>query len=162
MPDSNINRCQIYKHGTGFSFCLKTLLNVLGSKTAWSTVDLPRQYPACSVRNGESIMGWTRAGVNKPFEDLIGTQSKEIVRLLFGSSLSFQDFGIATAKAFLQILGIMRWCKEEERKPHNQDFMAVPAWMISSGHIESDPGAFPSFVFWRAAADFAAVKLSEH
>ena len=29
-PDCVINRCQIYKHGTGLSFYFKTALNVLG------------------------------------------------------------------------------------------------------------------------------------
>ena len=29
VPDSVISRCQIYKHGTGLSFCFKTVLDVL-------------------------------------------------------------------------------------------------------------------------------------
>ena len=50
------------------------------------------------------------------------------------------------------------WRKQQERKPHNQDLEAAPAWMISFGHVELVPGALPRFVFERAAANSATVK----
>ena len=75
--------------------------------------------------------------------------------------LSFEGFGIAATRALLQTFGILRWHKQEEKKPHNHDFKAALAWMISSGHIESGPGALPSLVFYRAAANSAAVKSRE-
>ena len=60
----------------------------------------------------------------------------------------FEGFEIATTTALLQALGILRWRKQEERKPHNQDLKAaVPAWMIRFGHLESSSGALPGFVF---------------
>ena len=43
--------------------------------------------------------------------------------------------------------------QQEERKPHNQNFSAAPAWVISSGQIESGPGAFPGFRCLRAKAN---------
>ena len=57
--------------------------------------------------------------------------------------------------------GILRWPRQEERKPHNQDFSVAPAWVISSGQIESGPGVFPGFRCLRAAANSREVKLSE-
>ena len=50
------------------------------------------------------------------------------------------------------------WRKQQERKPHNQDFGAAPTWMISSGHVELVPGVLPRFVFERATANSATVK----
>ena len=51
--------------------------------------------------------------------------------------------------------------KQEERKPRNQDFKAVPAWIISSGQIESGLGAFPGLTCWRAAANSLDEKSPE-
>ena len=70
-------------------------------------------------------------------------------------------FGIVTTGALLQILGILSWCKQEERKSRNQDFRAAPAWSIKSGKIESGPGALPGFKCWRAAVNSLCEKLSE-
>ena len=78
-------------------------------------------------------------------------------RKLFGSSLDFEGIGVATTRSLLQTLSILRWHKQEERKQHNQEFKAAPAWMISSRHIKSGPRDLPGFVFWRAAANCAAV-----
>ena len=50
---------------------------------------------------------------------------------------------MVTTSALLQILGIFSGRKQEERKPHYQDFRAAPAWSMSSGQIESGPGALP-------------------
>ena len=47
--------------------------------------------------------------------------------------------------SFLQILGILSRRKQEEMKSRNQDFKAAPAWSISSGQMESGPGALPGF-----------------
>ena len=76
-------------------------------------------------------------------------------------STGFFGFGIATTSALLQTLGILSWRKQEERKPRNQDFKAVPAWIISSGQIESGPGAFPGLTCWRAAANSLDEKSPE-
>ena len=46
-------------------------------------------------------------------------------------------------------------------KSRNQDFKAAPAWIISSGQMESGPGALPDFKCWRAAANCLCEKLSE-
>ena len=72
-------------------------------------------------------------GVDK---DLIGdTNQRDRTIALWGSSLSFD---IATARALLQTLGILRRRKQKKRKTRNQDFKAAPEWMISSGHIDSE------------------------
>ena len=75
--------------------------------------------------------------------------------------MGFPGFGIATTSALLQILGILSRRKQEERKSHNQDFKAAPAWSISSGQMESGPRALPGFKCWRAAANSLCEKLSE-
>ena len=81
-------------------------------------------------------------GVDKPIEDLVGHRAEISV---FGSSTGFAGFGIATTSALLQILGILSRRKQEEMKSRNQDFKAAPAWTISSGQMESGPGALPGF-----------------
>ena len=65
--------------------------------------------------------------------------------ILINNSLSFVGFGIAIISALLQILEILSQCKQEKRKSCNQDFKAAPAWTISSGQMESEPGALPGF-----------------
>ena len=41
MPDSIINPCQIYKHGTNLSFCFITFHIVLSKQNSLIPVDLP-------------------------------------------------------------------------------------------------------------------------
>ena len=65
------------------------------------------------------------------------------------------------ASVLLQILGILSRRKQEERKSRNQDFKAAPAWSISSGQMESDPGALPGFKCWMTAVNSLCEKLSE-
>ena len=48
-----------------------------------------------------------------------------------------------TTNALLQTFGFLSWCKQEERKPRSQDFKLGPAWIKSSGQIDSGPGALP-------------------
>ena len=66
-----------------------------------------------------------------------------------------------TTSALLQILEILSQHKQEERKLHNQDFKATPAWIISSGQMESGPGALPGFKCWRAAVNSLCKKVPE-
>ena len=81
--------------------------------------------------------------------------------IIFGSPTGFPGFGIATTSALLQILKILSWRKQEERKSCNQDFKEAPAWSISSEQMESGPGALLGFKCWRAAANSLCEKLSE-
>ena len=63
---------------------------------------------------------------------------------------------IATARALLQIFEILNWCKQKERKSlglENQDFKTAPAWIISSGKMESGPRALSGFKCWMAAVN---------
>ena len=78
-----------------------------------------------------------------------------ISRLNINKSLGYIDLpvGTATTSALLQILGILRWCRQEDRKPRSQDFKPAPAWIISSEQMESGPGALPGVKCWRAAAN---------
>jgi len=39
--------------------------------------------------------------------------------------------GLPKLLMLCQTLGILGWRKQEERKPHNQNFKTVPGWMIS-------------------------------
>ena len=75
--------------------------------------------------------------------------------------MGFAGFGIATTSALLQILQILNRRKQEERKSRNQDFKPAPAWSISSGQMESGPGALPGFKCWREAVNSLCEKLSE-
>ena len=68
---------------------------------------------------------------------------------------------IVTTSALLQIVGILRFCKQEERNSHNQDFISEPAWSINSGKMESGPVAFPGFRCWRADVNSFTVKSLE-
>ena len=68
---------------------------------------------------------------------------------------------MATTSALLQILGILSRRKQEERKSRSQELKAAPAWTISSGQMESGPGALPGLECWRAAANSLCEKLSE-
>ena len=75
--------------------------------------------------------------------------------------MGFAGLGIVTTSALLQILGVLSWCKQEERKSHNQDFKAAPAWSISSKQMKSGPEALPGFKYWRAAVNSLCENLSE-
>ena len=46
-------------------------------------------------------------------------------------------------------------------KSRNQDFKAAPAWSITSGKMESGPGALPGFKCWREAVNSLCEKLLE-
>ena len=71
--------------------------------------------------------------------------------------MSFENYGVVTTKTLRETLGILRWRKQEE----NMYFKVAPAWITSSGHMESDPVALPSIVLRRAAANSVIVKLPE-
>ena len=82
--------------------------------------------PSLLVRE-QWINNWFDAGVDKPLGKLIGDTEQRYWS--FGSPMSFISFGIVTASALLQIVEILSHRKQEL---HNQYFMAVPAWIISS------------------------------
>ena len=119
-------------------FASKQSLMFWVSKTA----DLPRRNSACSARAVDIDDGFDTV-VDKPFEDLMGTQSKEIGKLLLEFSSGLEDFEIVTTRALLQALGILKRCEQKERKPRNQYFKAALVRMISSSsrHTESGRGA---------------------
>ena len=75
--------------------------------------------------------------------------------------MGFVGFGIITTSALLQILEILSQRKQEERKSCNQDFKAALAWSISSGQMESEPGALPGFKCLRVAVNSLCEKVSE-
>ena len=75
--------------------------------------------------------------------------------------MGFIGFGIATTSALLQILEILSRRKQEEKTSRKQDFKAASAWIISSGQMESGPGALPGFKCWREAVNSLCEKMSE-
>ena len=87
----------------------------------------------------------------EPLENLAGDAKQGDRTIAFRVLYRLLELGIATVSALLQTFVILMWCSQEKRKPHNQDFNADPAWVISSGKIESGPGAFPGFRRLRAA-----------
>ena len=99
--------------------------------------------------------------VDQSFEDLVGDTEQGDGAVALGSPTGLFGFGIATTSALLQTLEILSWRKQEKRKPRNQDFKAVPAWIVSSGQIESGPGAFPGLTCWRPAANSLDEKSPE-
>ena len=46
-------------------------------------------------------------------------------------------------------------------KSRNQDFKPATAWSISSGQMESGPGALPGFKCWSVAVNSLCEKVSE-
>ena len=68
---------------------------------------------------------------------------------------------MATTNALLQIFGSFSWCMQEERKLLSQDFRAAPAWIISSGHMESGPRALPGFSIYRDLTNSSGEKSPE-
>ena len=84
-------------------------------------------------------------GVDKPLEDLVADTERRYLLITLLVPTGFPGFEIATTSALLQILGILSRRKQEERKSRNQDFKAAAAWIISSGQMESGPGALPGF-----------------
>ena len=58
----------------------------------------------------------------------------------------------------VDILGILRLCKQEERYSHKQDFISEPAWNINSEQMESGPAAYPGFRCWRVDVSSSTVK----
>ena len=50
---------------------------------------------------------------------------------------------------------------QEERKQCSQNFKPGPAWIKSSGQVESGPGSLPGFKWWKATANSLGEKSSE-
>ena len=78
-----------------------------------------------------------------------------------GSRLGFESLGITTTSALPQTFGILSWRKQEKRNPRSQDFKPGPAWIKSSGQIESGPGALPGFKGCRVAVNSLEEKSQE-
>ena len=141
MPDSVVSSCQIDKHGTSLLLGLKQFLNVL-SKQNSLIHGLPSPSEPSLLPREKWVNNRLNSSVYEPLEDLVGDTKQGDRTIAFGFSTGFLGLGIATTSALLQTFGILRWRRQEERKPHNQDFGAAPAWFISSGQIESRPEAF--------------------
>ena len=65
--------------------------------------------------------------------------------MLSGSADGLVGLGIATTNALLQVLESLSWCVQKGRNLFDQDFRAISAWCIISGHIESGARSFPEF-----------------
>jgi len=89
---------------------------------------------------------------------LKGRHSRDIGRYFFASPNGLSGLRIATTSAFLQILGIFSWSKQEVRKWNNQDSIADPEWSINSEKIESITGDFPGSRELRTVANSSSVK----
>ena len=112
------------------------------SKLVWFTIDLLCWNPTWSLELW--INNWFHTGVDKPLEDLVGNTKqrywmmalKVLHRLLWLWDCNYQhstpDFGNYEST-------------QAGRKPHYQDFRAVPAWSTSSRQTESGPGTLHGF-----------------
>ena len=91
VQDSVISRCQINKHGTSFSFCFKTVLNVLSQQNClipgWSPT-----LKSSLLNREQSVNNGFDTGVDKPFEDLI--KDKAIEREFFGFLWILRTLGL--------------------------------------------------------------------
>ena len=160
MPDCVVSSWQIDKHRTSLLLGLKRILIVL-SKQNSLIYSLPSPSEPSLFPKENWVSNRLNTSVYEPLEggSCRGHKSRRWDNS-FGSSTGFLGLGIATTSALLETFGILRCSKQGERKPHNQDFSAAPAWVISSGQIEPEPGAFPGFRYLRAAANSLEVKLS--
>ena len=152
VPDSVIGSCQVDKDSTGLLFRFECILNALREQSdlihCGSSASKTRLFPweqRVNKRFG--------AGVDKSLENLVRNTEQGDRTIAPWSSTGFEGFGTAATSALLQILGILRWCRQEDRKPRSQDFKPAPALIISCGQMESGPGALPGFKCWRAAAN---------
>ena len=89
----------------------------------------------------------------EPLKDLVGDAKQEHGTIAFRVLNMLLGFRDRHYSALLKTFGTLRWRSQEVRKPHNQDFSAAPAWIISSRKIESGPGAFSGFRCLRAEAN---------
>ena len=85
--------------------------------------------------------------MDKPLEDLVGdtklryyTIALRVLHRLFW--LWDRDYRPSSPD-----FGNFESLPKEERKPHNHNFKAASAWSISSGKIESGPGALLGFKY---------------
>ena len=156
VPDSVIGSCQVDKDGTGLLFRFECILNALREQSdlihGGSSASKTRLFPW-----EQRVNKRFDAGVDKSLENLVGNTEQGDRTIATG----FEGFRTATTSALLQILGILRWCRQEDRKPRSQDFKPAPAWIISSGQMESGPGALPGFKCRRAAANSRWEKFPE-
>jgi len=56
--------------------------------------------------------------------------------------MTYPDLRITTTSAFLHILGILGWYKQEVKKRHNLDLRADPKCNLNSRKMASSPGEF--------------------
>ena len=55
--------------------------------------------------------------------------------------------GLNIFRALLLTLDFLRWRRQEEKKPRNQNFKVAPASVINFGHTYLSPGTFLAFIF---------------
>ena len=87
---------------------------------------------------------WFDVIVDQLFKNLVRNEG-EMDQWLCGSSTGFESLGIVTTSTLFQTLEILSRSKQEEEKLCSQNFKLGPAWITSSGQIESEPRALPGF-----------------
>ena len=104
------------------------------------------------------IDGGLNTDVDKMLEDLEGDTQQRDGSINFGSLGGLFGLRTVTISALLQILGILRLHKQEDRNSHNQDSISELTWSINSGQMKSGPAAFTGFRCWRADVSSSTVK----
>ena len=111
-------------------------------RVTWSTVDLPRRKPACSLGSCGSMTGSRRACRRRSMS-LYGTQRRAIGRYPLGSSSGLFGLGRAITLERCQIFGSLDQWRHSEQKRRSHSVTFRPWCRINSGWMLSTPGDFP-------------------
>ena len=84
-------------------------------------------------------------GIDKPLKDLVEDTEQRYWLITLWVPHRLHWFWDHEHKCSSPDLGNFESAQTEERKSRNQDFKTAPAWSISSGQMESGPGALPGF-----------------
>ena len=120
-------------------------------RVTWSTVDFPRQKPACAFGSFGSITG-SRSAWKRHSKILYGTQSRAMGQYPFGSSSSLLGFGRAMTLARCHIFGRLDVRKQREQNDQSHSVALLPWCRMNSGRMLSIPAAL--FGFRCLIADF--------
>ena len=100
-------------------------------------------------------------GVDKPLKDFVMDTEQRYLSITFWVSNTLHWFWDRDYKRSSLDLENFESAQAGRKKSRNQEYKAAPAWIRSSGQIESEPGALPGFKCWRATLISLCAKFSE-